>query len=101
MLVACRLKPYESDSDDEDYNVDFEDETKLPPIEIPPGDHKLQVSLYSSIEYSSKTNYFCSTAIISGTRERVVIEHQSIRNLFISSDDVRQLNNGGVSIAIS
>lgn len=37
-----RLKPYESDSDDEDYNVDF-DETKLPPIEIPPGDHKLQV----------------------------------------------------------
>lgn len=43
-LVACRLKPYESDSDDEDYNVDFEDETKLPPIEIPPGDHKLQVS---------------------------------------------------------
>ena len=53
MLVACRLKPYESDSDDEDYNVDFEDETKLPPIEIPPGDHKLQVSLCSSIEYSS------------------------------------------------
>lgn len=36
-----RLKPYESDSDDEDYNVDF-DESKLPPIEIPPGDHKLQ-----------------------------------------------------------
>lgn len=36
-----RLKPYESDSDDEDYNVDF-DESKLPAIEIPPGDHKLQ-----------------------------------------------------------
>lgn len=38
-----RLKPYESDSDDEDYNVDFDD-SKLPPIEIPPGDHKLQSS---------------------------------------------------------
>lgn len=36
-----RLKPYDSDSDDEDYNVDF-DESKLPPIEIPPNDHKLQ-----------------------------------------------------------
>jgi translation initiation factor 4E len=36
-------KSYESDSDDEDYNVDF-DESKLPPIEIPPGDHKLQSS---------------------------------------------------------
>lgn len=36
-----RLKPYESDSDDEDYNVDLDD-SKLPPIEIPPGDHKLQ-----------------------------------------------------------
>lgn len=35
-----RLKPYESDSDDEDYNVDF-DETKLS-LEIPAGDHKLQ-----------------------------------------------------------
>lgn len=35
------MKPYESDSDDEDYNVDF-DESKLPAIEIPPGDHKLQ-----------------------------------------------------------
>lgn len=39
--IIFRLKPYESDSDDEDYNVDF-DESKLPPIEIPPGDHKLQ-----------------------------------------------------------
>lgn len=38
-----RLKPYDSDSDDEDYNVDF-DESKLPPIEVPPGDHKLQSS---------------------------------------------------------
>ena len=37
-----RLKPYDSDSDDEDYNVDFVDESKLPPIEIPPSDHKLQ-----------------------------------------------------------
>jgi hypothetical protein len=42
--TQCSLKPYESDSDDEDYNVDF-DESKLPPIEIPPGDHKLQVNL--------------------------------------------------------
>lgn len=39
--VIFRLKPYESDSDDEDYNVDF-DESKLPAIEVPPGDHKLQ-----------------------------------------------------------
>lgn len=35
------IKQYESDSDDEDYNVDF-DESKLPLIEIPAGDHKLQ-----------------------------------------------------------
>lgn len=38
-----RVKSFgnESDSDDEDYNVDF-DEAKMPPIEVPPGDHKLQ-----------------------------------------------------------
>lgn len=41
--IFFRLKPYESDSDDEDYNVDFDD-SKLPPIEVPPGDHKLQSS---------------------------------------------------------
>jgi translation initiation factor 4E len=35
------MKYNDSDSDDEDYNVDF-DESKLPVIDIPPGDHKLQ-----------------------------------------------------------
>lgn len=41
ILHTFRMKYTDSDSDDEDYNVDF-DETKLPIIEIPPGDHKLQ-----------------------------------------------------------
>lgn len=38
-----RVKSFgnESDSDDEDYNVEL-DEAKMPPIEVPPGDHKLQ-----------------------------------------------------------
>jgi hypothetical protein len=100
------LKPYESDSDDEDYNVDF-DETKLPPIEIPLGDHKLQVRIFLFVGLSQHFTcmlffcHMCSTAIISGTREKEVIELLSIRNLFTSSEDVPQLSNGGLYTVIS
>lgn len=38
-LFCFRLKPYDSESDESDDGLDYDD---LPPLEIPESDHKLQ-----------------------------------------------------------
>lgn len=91
-----RLKPYESDSDDEDYNVDFDD-TKLPPIEVPPGDHKLQSSynLWFVVRILFvKEHKVLMFGFFVGMPGKGATEHQNTESLSTSSVDVRPSSNG-------